>query len=336
MASLPVNCPANTWTPLFLNEKQARIRITLTDPSKYYFDVVPAGDPAPDPAVITGSLFPLHGIDVQFRENVDFYIYAFDRAGRMDVDTDDAPYTDVFVQDQSTPVIIGKFSEIVTSTTLTAEATKDSYTVEVLSNLLIVVGQLITIFSTVTNRFYQGRVLNIAGLTLTLDTPLDSTFPSGASVDLAVTNMAVDGSVTPVVFGLRNQSPGPIDLVADVTRIIWTCVTDTAVDLSKFGDIVGGLTRGLVCRQRNGITNNIFNVKTNKEITAILYDWTPFAATNPAQGQDGFASRLTFGGQSKIGVVVRLNPNEDLEIWVQDDLTTLDTFEITAEGHLVE
>lgn len=37
--------------------------------------------------------------------------------------------------------------------------------------------------------------------------------------------------------------------------------------------------------------------KDNAEIAGIMYDWNPFAATNPAQGTDGFVARLTFGSE---------------------------------------
>lgn len=53
------------------------------------------------------------------------------------------------------------------------------------------------------------------------------------------------------------------------------------------------------------------------------------------QQQDGFTGRLTFGGQSKMGVVIRLNQGEDLQMLVQDDLSTLDSLSIICEGHTV-
>ena len=65
------------------------------------------------------------------------------------------------------------------------------------------------------------------------------------------------------------------------------------------------------------------------------YDWTPYLATNPQQGQDGFLFRLTFAGMNKLGVAIRLNPGEDLQFLVQDDLSGITVLEVTAEGHVV-
>jgi hypothetical protein len=149
--------------------------------------------------------------------------------------------------------------------------------------------------------------------------------------------MNVDGSSTVQTFGLRGTGAPPgVQVTALATRIIFQCITAAAVNLTTFGDIVGGLARGLVLRKRNGNLENIFNVKTNGEIDGISLDWTPYVATNPAQGVDGFSARLTFGGLDKIGSVIELPLGEDLEFLVQDNLTGLTKLEIVAEGHLAE
>lgn len=67
-----------------------------------------------------------------------------------------------------------------------------------------------------------------------------------------------------------------------------------------------------------------------------MYDFTVYEASNPSQGIDGFCGRLTFGGQSKLGVVLRVGPDENLQLIVQDDLSYLVDFEIMLEGHVVQ
>jgi len=67
-----------------------------------------------------------------------------------------------------------------------------------------------------------------------------------------------------------------------------------------------------------------------------MYDWTPYAALNPVQGIDGFVARLTFAGQNKVGVAIRLPIGQDLEVLVQDDLEAITKLEIVAEGHIVD
>lgn len=245
---------------------------------------------------------------------------------------------DVALQDQTTPVVIANFNEVHNSTTLSVVTAFGDYTITVADATGFVVGDYLIMFSPDDKRFYFGHVLNVAALVITLDTPIDFAFPVGAFVDATLDDMSVNGSVTPRVFGLRGLGVAPgVDLKVDITRVIFQCITTSAVDLSLFANLVA-LTNGLVLRHRDGAINtqNIFNVKTNAEIAGIMYDFTVYAQTNPVQGVDGFVSRLTFGSQGKIGVVVRLPVGEDLELIVQDDLSTLTSFKIVAEGHIVD
>jgi hypothetical protein len=163
---------------------------------------------------------------------------------------------------------------------------------------------------------------------------LDFAYAAGAQITNGITNMAVNGSVTPQVFGLRVSDPG-LPLTVDVTRLMFLCTSVALNDLSTFGDIAGGLAKGIQIRKRDGTFNNIFTAKTNGELEGIMFDFHIHAKTNPVQGQDGFTGRLTFGGQSKMGVVVRVGPDEDLECIIQDDLSSLTTFIVIAEGSAV-
>jgi hypothetical protein len=242
---------------------------------------------------------------------------------------------DVNVQDQTTDPIIFKFNKIAESTILSDTALVDGYTLIVDDTTGVANNNYVIVFNPDTERFYKGLMLSVSGDTLTMDTPLDSTFPDSSFVDFTSTNMNVDGSSTAQTFGVRGVSPSPVGITVDITRIILHCQTATAVDLAKFADITE-LSKGWVLRVRNGRNFNIFNVKTNGEMAALMYDWTPYLATNPQQGVDGFLGRLTFAGQSKIGVAVRLMPGEDLEFIIQDDLTDITLLEVTAEGHIVE
>jgi len=244
---------------------------------------------------------------------------------------------DVAVQDQTTRIVILPFNQVNNSTTLAAEALINQRDIVVASATGIVVGSLIILFSLVTGRFYFGKATVISGApTIVLDTPLDSTFPLGTAVDIAVYDLSINGLTTPQIFGLRGLGIAPgVDLTIDITRIIVTCIADGPVSLSLFGDLTA-LLNGLVLRKRNGTNRNIFNIKTNRELAGIAFDYDVTQAINPAQGENGFKSRLTFGGQNKIGVVVRLPPGEDLEFIVQDNLAALLSLIVVAEGHVVE
>jgi hypothetical protein len=245
-------------------------------------------------------------------------------------------------QDQHTDDVIVKFNKVANSTTLASAAAIGDKTVTLTSATGTAAGKYIVLFHPSSERFSTfHQVGAAAGAVITLDSEVDFAYPDGTFVDIADTNMAVDGSSTTQVFGLRGTGAPPgVDITFDMTRIIISCLTDSIVSLSKFASITA-LTHGLQLRQRNSRYKNIWNVKSNREIDAIFgTDWKPYAAVNPSQGQDGFTARLTFGGPEKIGVVKRLPIGTDVEILVQDDLTVntgdIQLLEVYAEGHIVE
>lgn len=250
---------------------------------------------------------------------------------------------DVFVQDQDSDPVIGKFNQPQAFTTVATQTAIDSRTVIVSDATDFTIGRYVIIYSPDDSRFYTGYITGATGTTLTVDTPLDFAFPVGSVAISSVTNMNVDGSTTAEIFGLRNPAEQlPFDVQFDVTRIIFHCLTEDPVTLATFGDLAE-LTNGLVLRKRfsDGSYKNIFNIKSNGELAGITIDWIPYAETNPVQGQNGFTARLTFNGQDKLGVVVRLRSGDDLELVVQDDLNTaqgaaqITLLECVAEGHVV-
>lgn len=243
----------------------------------------------------------------------------------------------VILQDQTTRPLIVKFNEVSDSTDLSIPAVKGAYEITPTSTTGFVDGKYIILFHPASENFsfYTQIGAPAAGI-ITLDTPIDFAYPAGTFVDAAITNMGVNGSGTPRVFGLRGTGAPPgIDTMVDITRLIFHCVAPGAVDLATFASLTA-LTRGLVLRRRDGMIQNIFNVKTNGEIAGIMFNHNITIAGNPAQGGvDGFISRLTFAGQNKIGVALRLPIGEDIEILVQDPLQTITLLEVIAEGHIV-
>jgi len=248
-----------------------------------------------------------------------------------------APSTDVNLQDQTSPVLITELNKVHNTTALSSAVALDDYTLDVDATAGFIDHAHITIASDDDTRYsIFHQVGAIAGNTVTLDRPMDFAYGSGVQVTAGTHEMSVDGSSTPVIYGVRTaDTPTGLNMSVDITRLIFLCTTASAVDLSKFGDIAGGLTRGLLIRSVDGVYQNIFNVKTNGALAGIMYDWTPYAATNPTQGIDGFVARLTFAGQSKLGSVVRLGPGQDLQAVAQDPLQSLLSLQIVAEGHVV-
>ena len=114
-------------------------------------------------------------------------------------------------------------------------------------------------------------------------------------------------------------------------------VTTNLGDLNDFGDITGGLANGLLLRKKytDGTYQNIVNIRTNADFVLNAYDFDRYVATNPGVGVNGQKWRMTFGGEEKMGTVIRIGPGEDLEWVVQDDLTSLLGFQNIAQGSLV-
>jgi len=241
---------------------------------------------------------------------------------------------DVKIQDQTTQTIMLPLVRDDAMSTTTVDTIIDDYNVSLTSVVGFVIGQHFRIINSDADRFYFGSILDIQGLIVTVDTPFDFEYLSGSEATGSTINMNVNGSVTPVVYTLRTGSPS-IPSSVDITRIIITCIADTRVDLNLFGDLPI-LTRGLVLRKVNGDNFNILNVKSNAEIANLAYDFQIYDAATPSQGIDGFVSRLTFAGSSKVGVVIRINQGDNLEILIQDNLTGLLSLSVIAEGHVVE
>ena len=240
---------------------------------------------------------------------------------------------DVILQDSTAPLMIVYGSKFIIQSTLTAPTTKNNYIINIASAASLATGQYLTIYDQASNRVFFANVLSVNLLAITIDTPLDFEFPIGSFVSVGSKNMNVNGSVTPQIFGIRNPTGLGVPLEFDVTRIMIRALTTGTADLSKFGDIIGGLLRGVVLRRVDGEYRNIFNVKTNGDLANIMYDFN--IVVGVGNQQDGFNGRLTFAGQNKMGAVVRIGANEDLQMIVQDDLTSLLNFTFIAQGSVV-
>ncbi len=242
----------------------------------------------------------------------------------------------VNVQDQTTQPLDLFFSkQDGTETVLAENAFKDSSKIVVSDVSGFTVGERVLLLSD-SLRFYEGTILSIDTDSLFLDTPLDNNFYINDDAVPLTIEMNVNGSVNRQIFKIRGEL-GTIDipLEIDITRILIKIICSDPPAFDEFGDIVGGLTKGIVLRRANGATSNIFNAKTNGELANLMYDLTIYEQTGPL-AVNGLAGRMTFAGQDKHGVAIRLGPDESLELIIQDDLSTLVSFRIIAQGHIVQ
>ena len=238
-------------------------------------------------------------------------------------------------QDNTSPTMIVPLNQVGNTTTLSVTGAIDDRSVTVTSPTGFDAGDFVVIADAIGNRYYTGQQIGAAaGSVISVHPPLDFAYPSGATVTAGIVNMAVDGSSTPQIFSLRASDPG-LPLIVDITRIIFLGLSAAVNDLTTFGDDAA-LTYGILLRHVNGQTMNIFTAQTNGELASMMYDFDIYEAANPNQGVDGFLGRLSFNGQDKMGVVIRVGPTEDIELIIYDNLSTAFTFfTVIVEGHVV-
>ena len=239
----------------------------------------------------------------------------------------------VNIQDQHTrPIDIKLYNQINDTFVLSQDAVIGSYDINVTTTNTILAGDNIAVYeSNGFEKYYFGQVLSVSGSTLSLDTPVPFNFSSAEAMVFQYENeMNVDGSSEMVVYSITNF----FETSVDITRFIFHCTDATDMDDSLFCGR-SALTRGIVLRKKltDGSYINYWNVKTNGDWTELAYDKS-YDDKAPA-GFYGFASRLTYAGQDKHGVTIRLKQGESIELIVQDDLTGLNTATITAQGHFI-
>ena len=242
---------------------------------------------------------------------------------------------EVLLVDQTADVVILNLVDIQASTTLASAVSADSYEIEVADPTGFSVGDQVRIIEVAQGYYHVAQILGLTGSIATMDTPLVRSYGAGSSCTCSNKNINVDGSVTPMSYKLRTGAPS-ISNPIEITRIMFQCITTDTVTLNEFGNIPA-LEKGIVIRytDANG-PKNLFNVKTNGELAAISYDLSVFSSGFFGTGTGGFASRITFAGQNKMGVVLRIPQDGNLEALVQDDLTGISSLQIIAEGHVCE
>lgn len=219
------------------------------------------------------------------------------------------------------------------SFTLSANSTIFSRTIVATAGHGIVAGNTICLKEA--TYYYQGAVLNVSTNTITLDSPLDYAFTTACVASRGITNMNVNGSVTPQMFkvsplGLQDG------ILWHINRIIVVITDGAPMDDSLFGGIAA-LTNGVVLRLVNGHSHNMFNIKSNGDWALRAYD-VSYSDKAPA-GSHGIRIRSSFNGADKRGtplpITAATGGQDRLEVVIQDDLTGLDTFRMVAQGHRV-
>ena len=174
-----------------------------------------------------------------------------------------------------------------------------------------------------------STILAIDGDIFTLDRRIDFVHDIGCSVEKVHVEMAtnVGTLASPQVYHVQP----PAGEVWHITRILFEMTHGSAGDLGKFGGI-SELDNGVLVRVKiDDQYLTITNWKNNGDIKTDMFD-VHFDTRSGGGGSYGTTGRGTF---TKTGAVPELNgDNEDrLEIWVQDDISDLESFKMKAQGH---
>lgn len=240
----------------------------------------------------------------------------------------------IFAQDQTTPVLTVPFLQGRATISLAIDTVLDSRTITLTAGHGALVGEIIELADPIVLKFMQSEVIAINVNVITLDQPVNRVyFASTAIAQRSSSDMLINGSITPQIFSIL---PLPSQQ-GDMVRIIMEIEGTTDMDSTTFGSD-DALTNGCVIRvvEPDGNFKNLFNFKSNGDFLSQGFDHS-FLQPKTGNAIRGFTSRVTWGGQAKHGVVIRLDGslNEQLQVVIQDDLTlgANTKFKITAQGH---
>lgn len=242
---------------------------------------------------------------------------------------------DVALQDQYTRNFAWRAKRILNSVVLSSPTVVGSRTISLVAGHGFIAGDIITLLES--GIPYQGQVIISASESIIVDSPVSYVYTPGQVLSYRTsTNVNVDGSSTPVIFNCS-----PIGIAWDVTHLTITLIASGDMDDSMFGNIVGGLTNGLVIRKKvsDSLYYNLTGVsfKTNGDFEISGAD-TQYR-DKAGGGGYSFHANFQFGGQDGFGTVIRLDgtkdPIEELQIIVQDNLSTLTCVQCAIIGHEV-
>ena len=244
---------------------------------------------------------------------------------------------DVAIQDQSTELISVYLGEMISMLTVLANTVKNDTTINIeTTGATPLVGDFICLQED--TKITQAEVITVTPIagnqyTLGISIPLDYPYTTAGGCMLLDVDMNKNGSVTPIEFQV---SPAP-GTRWDITRMMTSMVLSSQGDDGLFGNLPA-LANGVYFRKEDSAeSNNLFNAKENSDFAIEGFD-VAYPVRSGGGGSHGMRSRITWGGQSKQGVVIRLdgNTNDSFVAVVRDDLTGINKFRIKVQGHVVE
>lgn len=224
---------------------------------------------------------------------------------------------DVVVQSQIEPLFrYYLINEIKSDITLTSKVTEGDEVINVSAGHLFTAaaGEMLTIWNT--HRYMQARVKSVSTNAISIETPAAADFEIANSVVInGNSNLAVDGSVTPVTFQFNMHGS---TLPVDISSVGIHLKSTSAMDENTFGG-AAALTNGVYLRREGSLVYNFGNYISNSDFRDAGAEME-----YPAKAPAGtYAVSASFYLPDVYTKEVRFNPrNSDiLKAVVRDDVT---------------
>jgi len=243
---------------------------------------------------------------------------------------------DIAIQDQTSDRISLFLGATLGDIILLTTAVKDSASFNITTDGTVpVVGNFILIQED--KKVTQEEILTVVAVagaeyTISIAIPLDVTYSTTASASLQNVDMNINGATTATTFSATPET----GTAWDINRMIISMTHGTAGDDGLYGNLTK-LTNGVYYR-KEGTTSaqSLYNVRENAEYRVEGYDVT-YPTRSGGGGTFGTASRVTFNGQDKAGVAIRVNGTlaESFSGRVRDNISALTTHRVKIQGHVV-
>ncbi len=239
--------------------------------------------------------------------------------------------SDVFIQDQSTPIVDYFLTRKLGDAELAVAVEFDDREITLVAGHGFVVGNMIEIDDG-DKLLYQSRVLGVTGDVISVANPVCYPFAVTANVRRVTQDGNVVGSpAAPIIYSIK-PPPG---VEWDINILSVNMLDGTVMDDATFGGIAGPIN-GVVYRVIDGDCNNIFTAVDNSCFIRHC-DWAMYSDKAPA-GQYGFNAKRYFNSQTGDGVSVRIGGADvaEFQAVIAADISGLNRFWNVVRGHVVE
>jgi hypothetical protein len=213
--------------------------------------------------------------------------------------------------------------------TLTSSVSVGDTVIDIDDNAGITNGRAITFYEN--TNFHQSIVKSTTappGATLTMQSPSDKSFTTGATVEIGNWNLNANGSLgSPVIYSVGP----PSGLYFHITSIGININDNVAMDSGKFGGITA-LTNGIVLQRDNTVLENLLLAVNNIGFAEQGYD-TIYDDKAPA---GTYGVRHRFDVIARVGNAIELDGSSSdvIKVIVQDNLSAITQMTCTILGHV--